>query len=301
MQKKKNLARAALLLSALIWGTSYVAQVVAMKYLEPFTFIFSRYAIGAVSVALLSLILDLLQNRRGAGIRVADGWRDSLVPGSICGAVMFGGIALQQYGLKYTQAGKAGFITAMYIIIVPVLELMTGKRFGKKTWLATAVATVGLYMLSIKTGFTIEWGDFLVLSATIFWALYIICCDRFSKRRDPVKLSAVQFAATAALAAIGMCALETPRIAAVRAAMLPILHAGLLCTAVAYTLQMCGQKSVPPIETSFILSTECLFALAGGFLVLGETLNFKELCGCLLLFAGVIIAQLPDKNVPNDL
>ena len=301
MNRTKNLARTALLLAALIWGSSYISQVVAMKYIGPFTFIFSRYLLGALSVALLSLVWDLIRQHRGSKTEAASGWNDAVIPGAVCGAVMFAAITLQQCGLKYTQAGKAGFITAMYIIIVPVLELMAGKRFGKKTWFATAIATIGLYLLSIKSGFTIEWGDFLVLSATIFWALYIICCDRFAQRRDPLKVSALQFAVTALMAAVCMFIFETPKLSAICAAYIPILHAGIVCTAVAYTLQMCSQRSVSPVETSFILSTECLFALAGGFLVLGETLSLKEFCGCLLLFTGVIIAQLPDKNVPNDL
>ena len=300
MKKSKNISRAMLILAALIWGTSYVSQIVAMKYMGPFTFIFSRYVVGAVAVALMSLFLDCLRIRRGARVEIASEWKKSIVGGSVCGAVMFCGMALQQYGLQYTQAGKAGFITAMYILIVPLLELMAGKRFGVKTWIATLIALVGLYLLSIKNGFQMAWGDLLVLSATIFWALYILCCDRFSQRRDPLKLSAIQFAATAALAAPCVLAFETPDLSAIMAAYVPILHAGVLCTAVAYTLEMAGQKNIPPVETSFILSTECLFALIGGSLLLGETHTLRELFGCLLLFAGVLLAQLPDKNAPAD-
>jgi drug/metabolite transporter (DMT)-like permease len=251
MNKSKNISRAMLILAALIWGTSYVSQIVAMKYMGPFTFIFSRYVIGAAAVALLSLFLDCLKNRRRTGVDIASEWKKSIVGGAVCGTVMFCGMALQQYGLQYTQAGKAGFITAMYILIVPLLELLAGKRFGVRVWIATLIALVGLYLLSIKNGFQMAWGDLLVLTATIFWALYILCCDHFSQHRDPLKLSVIQFATTAALAVPCVLAFETPDLNSIAAAYVPILHAGVLCTAVAYTLEMAGQKNIPPVETSY--------------------------------------------------
>ena len=294
MNKIKTFSRLMLLMAALIWGTSFVAQVVAMKYIEPFTFLFSRYTVGAVFITLLAVIFDYGRRRRGEDVDSAAEWKGSIFGGSICGTVMFFGISIQQFGLQHTQAGKAGFITALYIILVPLIEFALGKRFGKKTWFTTILGVTGVYLLSVKSGFTIGWGDLLILSSTIFWAGHILLCDRYSKMRSPIKLSAVQFIATALLCGIGMAVTEHPVISNVLDSSFPIFYTGFFCTGVAYTLQMAGQKNLNPVETSFILCTECLFALVGGYIVLGETLKGRELFGCVLLFAAVLIAQLPE-------
>ncbi len=293
-------SRLFILTSALIWGSSFIAQILGMEFVGPITFISVRYIIGTASVLFMALLLDYRKNHRGRLNRQKENtskeWLAAMPGGVCCGIFLFSATCLQQSGLQHTPAGKAAFLTAMYIVIVPILELFMGKRFGLKTWGAILTSSVGIYLLSISDSFSIEYGDALVLAATLFWALHIICSDKFSKKHDPLKLSTCQFAFTAAASTIAMLIFESPTIPAIISTLVPAAYAGIMCTGVAYTLQMSGQRHLSPVEVSLILSTESLFALAGGMIVLGESLTLREILGCVILFAAVTAAQIPDKR-----
>ncbi len=299
---KLFVSRLFILISALIWGSSFVAQVVGMEHLGPLSFISVRYIIGTLSVFIMAFLIDMrrpsqsVSKKENAAIKKRE-WTDSVRGGIVCGTFLFAGSCLQQTGLQYTQAGKAAFITAMYIIIVPVIEMASGKRFGAKTWITSLSAVAGIYILSITDSLSINKGDIMVLAGTLFWALHIISCDKFSKGRDPIKLSAIQFAASAAIATTGALAFETVTLSAIRASIIPTAYAGIMCTGVAYTFQMIGQKNLSSVETSLLLTTETLFALISAILILGESLTLRESIGCTILFVSVVAAQIPDNTL----
>lgn len=294
-------SRLFIILASLIWGSSFVAQILGMEHIGPITFIFTRYTIGTIAVFLLALVLDLKKTHQNNGgkeyVILKKEWQAALPGGIICGLLLFTATFFQQSGLQHTPAGKAAFITAMYIIIVPILQLFVGKRFGTRTWLAIAGSMIGIYLLSITKDFSIAFSDLLVLTATLFWALHILCGDKFSKEHDPVKLSTVQFAVTTIASAIMMFVFESPELSGIISSLVPAAYAGIMCTAVAYTLQMSGQRHLSAVEVSLILSMESVFALAGGILILGESLTTREFIGCIILFSAVTIAQIPDKKV----
>ena len=293
-------SRLFILTSALIWGSSFIAQILGMEFVGPITFISVRYIIGTASVLLMTMLLDYRKKHRDNLSQSKEDtvkeWLAALPGGICCGFFLFSATCLQQSGLQQTPAGKAAFLTAMYIVIVPILELFMGKRIGLKTWAAILTSSIGIYLLSISESFSVEYGDLLVLAATLFWALHIICSDKFSKKHDPLKLSACQFAFTAAASTTAMFIFESPTIPGIISTLPPAAYAGIMCTGVAYTLQMSGQRHLSPVEVSLILSTESLFALAGGIFVLGESLTGREILGCAILFAAVTAAQIPDKR-----
>lgn len=299
---KLIVSRLFILISALIWGSSFVAQVVGMEHLGPLSFISVRYIIGTAAVFIMAFIIDLrrpsesISKEEDSAIKKTE-WRESIQGGIVCGIFLFGGSCLQQAGLQYTQAGKAAFLTAMYIIIVPIIEMASGKRFGAKTWITAISAVAGIYILSITETFTINRGDIMVLAGTLFWAMHIISCDKFSKGRNPIKLLAIQFAASAAIATAAALAFETVTFSAIRSSIIPTAYAGIMCTGVAYTFQMIGQKNLSPVETSLLLTTETLFALAAAILFLGESMTLRESTGCTVLFVSVVAAQIPDASL----
>ena len=210
--------------------------------------------------------------------------------------MLFGASSLQQIGIQYTTAGKAGFITAFYIVIVPVLGIFLRKKIGWKVWFAVAVALAGLYFLCITERFTIGKGDILIFLCALVFSLHILMIDYFSPKVDGVKMSCIQFFVCGIASLPFMFALETPKIGAMIAGWMPLLYAGVLSCGVAYTLQIIGQKNVNPAIASLILSLESCFSVLAGWLVLGERLSVRESVGCVLMFAAIILAQLPEKK-----
>ena len=196
--------------------------------------------------------------------------------------------------MQETTAGKAAFITATFIVIVPLYGLLAGRIPSRAAIASIFMSMGGLYLLSIKDGFTVGRGDLLIFLSAFFWAAHIMACSVFSRKSDPVKLSAVQFGTVALLATTGALIFERPDLASVAASWPPIVYAGLVCTCVAYTFQMSAQRYVQPLATCIIMSTESVFAAIFGYLVFGEVLSARELTGCAVLFAATLIAQLDD-------
>ncbi len=282
-----------LLLAAVIWGFAFVAQRVGMRYVGPLTFNGVRFALGAA--ALLPLLRWGPKTGRAPG---ADDRSLVFKGGLIAGGVLFLGATLQQYGVVYTTAGKAGFITGLYVVFVPLLGLLVGQKTGRFVWMGALMAAGGLYLLSARGIVGIDPGDGLVLLSALFWATHVLVIGKLSRRIEPVKLAVTQFTVVAVLSLIGAVLFETIDPLALRAALVPILYAGLLSVAVAYTLQVVAQRRARPAHAAIILSFESVFAALGGWLVLSEGLSTRGIIGCALMLAGVLLAQADsDKMV----
>ncbi len=282
-----------LILTAFIWGTAFVAQSMGMDYLGPFTFNGVRSMI--CGIALLPCIA-LLNKINGASGKRSGSKKDLITGGIACGLLLFAASSLQQVGIQYTTAGKAGFITAFYIVIVPVLGIFLRKKTGWKVWLAVLLALTGLYFLCMTGKFSVGKGDLLIFLCALVFSLHILVIDYFSPRADGVKMSCIQFFVCGLASLPFMMTMETPRLSAMLEGILPLLYAGVLSCGVAYTLQIVGQKNVNPAVASLILSLESCFSVLAGWLVLGERLSVRESIGCVLMFTAIILAQLPDKK-----
>ena len=282
-----------LVLTAFIWGTAFVAQSVGMDYLGPFTFNGVRSIIGGI--ALLPCIA-FLNKLNGAAGKTQGSKKDLITGGISCGLLLFAASSLQQMGIQYTTAGKAGFITAFYIVIVPVLGIFLKKKTGWKVWSAVVLALLGLYFLCITEKFSIGKGDILIFICALVFSVHILVIDYFSPKVDGVKMSCIQFFVCGIVSLPFMFVLETPKVGSMFAGIVPLLYAGVLSCGVAYTLQIVGQKNVNPAIASLILSLESCFSVLAGWLVLGERLSVRESAGCVLMFAAIILAQLPDKK-----
>ncbi|MCG9711780.1 DMT family transporter [Shewanella insulae] len=280
-----------LLLAAAIWGLGFVAQRLGMDHLEPFAFNGLRFVIGALS--LLPLIWMMKRKGRLKGVADKDFSRRALIGSLACGGILFIAASFQQVGLLYTTAANAGFITGLYIVLVPVLGLLLKHSTGSNTWIGCAVAVVGLYFLSVSDNFSVSYGDGLQLIGALFWAMHILAVDHFAARIAPVVLACGQFLACA-LASFGVSVvLETTTMAGVQAAWAALAYAGLVSVGVAYTLQVLAQKHAHPAHAAIILSLETVFAAIGGILFLGESLSGRALLGCGLMLLGMLISQLP--------
>ena len=292
-----------LLLAAVIWGIAFVAQSVGMDYVGGFTFNAVRSLIG--SAVLVPLILIPGQNNSDsfetseAAASTTSGIqkrKDLIIGGISCGICLCLASNFQQFGIKYTTVGKAGFITACYIVIVPIIGLFLGKKCSKFIWAAVAMALIGLYLLCITDGFSIGKGDLLVLVCAFLFSIHILVIDHFSPKADGVKLSCIQFLTCGILSAIPALILEHPQVSSILAAWQPILYAGVMSCGVAYTLQVIGQKNMNPTVASLILSMESCISVLAGWIILGQQLSAKEILGCVIMFAAIILAQLPQKD-----
>ena len=277
-----------LLLTALIWGAAFVAQSAGMEQNGPFTFNTVRMILGGIVLIPCIALFDKMRHVR-LGWRSAD--KNLWVGGCLCGVALFTGATLQQFGIQYTSAGKAGFITALYVIFVPLCRLFAGKRPGKLLWGSVALAAVGMYLLCMDGSLALSKGDVLVLLGAFGFTAHILIIDHFSQKVDGVRMSCIQFFVAGALSLVCMFLFETPSVPAILSAWAPILYAGLLSCGVAYTLQVVAQKDTDPTVTSLILCLESVFAVLFGWLLLGETLSMKELLGCILMFVAIVLAQ----------
>lgn len=293
-----------LVLTALIWGCAFVAQSVGMEYVEPFTFNSIRCLLGA----LVLVPLIYVRERKKAELVKANVLQEKtpeekkkerrtlIIGGICCGTALTLGSSLQQMGIVYTTAGKAGFITALYILIVPILGIFIGKKVSGKVWGGVALAVVGMYLLCVKEGFSIGYGDSLVFIGAFAFSIHILVIDYFSPKVDGVKLSCIQFLVCGILCGIVMFVSENPEPQRILQAWMPIAYAGVLSCGVAYTLQIVAQKNTDPTVASLILSLESVFAALAGWIILNEKLSVKEFFGCALVFAAIILVQLPDKK-----
>lgn len=285
-----------LFLTAFIWGTAFVAQSVGMDYLGPFGFNGIRSLIGGVALLPCIYILGKI-NKRTAG---KEGSTKALIAGGLCcGLALFAASSMQQIGIQYTTAGKAGFVTAFYIVLVPVLGMFLGKKTGWKVWLAVAMALAGLYFLCITESFSVGRGDIYVFIGSLLFAVHILIIDYFAPRTDGVKMSCIQFFVAGILSMFPMAAFETTTVEGALRSWGPLLYAGVLSCGVAYTLQIIGQKNMNPTVASLILSLESCISVLAGWVILGERLSVREGLGCVLMFAAIILAQLPEKTGKN--
>ena len=290
-----------LALTAFIWGTAFVAQSVGMDYIGPFTFNGIRSFIGALTLVPCILVQKGIRGKdKGTTPNTSavdrKNIKELIVGGLLCGILLFVSSSLQQIGIKYTSAGKAGFITAFYIVLVPVIGIFMKKASGWKIWAAVVLALSGLYCLCIKEGFSIGKGDILIFLCTIGFSAHIMVIDYFSPRVNGVTLSCIQFLVCGVASLPFIFSLEQPDMIAILSAWLPILYAGVLSCGVAYTLQIIGQRNVNPTIASLILSLESCFSVLAGWIILHESLSIKESVGCVLMFAAIILAQLPSKT-----
>lgn len=286
-----------LFLTAFIWGTAFVAQSVGMDYLGPFTFNGIRSLIGGAALLPCIWIIQKMNGKPDG----TESKKDLITGGIACGILLFAASSLQQIGIQYTTAGKAGFITAFYIVIVPVLGILLHKKTGWKIWLAVVLAIVGLYFLCMTESFSIDRGDILVFLCALVFAVHILVIDHFAPKVDGVKMSCMQFFICGILSIPFMFTIETPTFTAVTGAWMPLLYAGVLSCGVAYTLQILGQKNVNPAVASLILSLESCFSVLAGWGVLGEKLSVRESVGCVFMFAAIILTQLPEKKEKTDM
>jgi len=282
---------ALLLTTAIIWGFAFVAQRAGMDYVGPFTFNGIRFAIGSLS--LLPLVLMSREQRTATNkILPNPGLKTILFGGAALGLALFSGASLQQIGLVYTTAGKAGFITGLYVIMVPVLGLFWKQQPKIGTWIGAILAAIGLYFLSVTEQFTIEMGDLLVLIGAIFWAAHVLIVGWLSPRINPIKLAFSQYVACSILSLITASVVELITLSSIFEAAIPILYAGLLSVGIAYTLQVIAQRDAHPAHAAILLSLEAVFAAVGGWLILGEIISPRGLVGCGLMLAGMLLSQL---------
>lgn len=316
-----------MLTTAVVWGVAFVAQSVGMDYVGPFTFNFARCILGALVLAPCMFLLDKLNGKKknpvlseseeenrekakrgqiektsemqenGTGQQT----KKPLLPGGICcGTALFVASNLQQFGIQYTSVGKAGFITAMYIVLVPVFGIFLKKRAGLRVWCGVALAVAGLYLLCMTDGISVNFGDVLLLLCAFVFAVHILIIDYFSPKVDGVRMSCIQFLVCGLLSGAGMLLTEQVDVSAMLQAWLPVTYAGVMSCAVGYTLQIIGQKGMNPTVASLILSLESVVSVLAGWILLGQGLSPREIGGCVLMFAAIILAQLPDGKTRNE-
>lgn len=288
-----------LLLTAAIWGFAFVAQRVGMQHVGAFTFNGVRFALGSLS--LLPVIYFFSKKTKEENKEEAD-IKTTIKSGIIAGSVLFIAASLQQVGLIYTTAGKAGFITSLYIVLVPILGIFLKQKTHITTWIGALIAVAGLYFLSINESLTIEFGDFLEIIGAFFWAIHIQLIDKFVKNVDAIKLSSIQFATCSIFSLITAFIFEDINITGISNALIPILYGGIMSAGVAYTLQAVGQKHAKPSHAAIALSMEAVFAAIGGIIILSESLPLKGYLGCALMMVGMLITQIENfgKSKASD-
>jgi len=276
--------------AALIWGISFVAQKAGMEYIGPFTFNGIRFLIGSLVLIPVILLMD-----RFGKVQPKQDRKTLPIAAVTCGTVLFVAALLQQFGMIHTTAGKAGFITALYIVLVPVLGLFLGRKVRPVLWVCVVLAMGGLYLLSVKEGFSIGKGDFLVVLGAFGFAAHILVIDHFSPKVDGIKLSCLQFLIAGLLSIPFAVIFEKVDWANVIACWQPILYSAILSCGVAYTLQIIAQKETEPAVASLIFSLESVFAVIAGILLLNEQISQREITGCVIMFAAILLAQVPPK------
>ena len=273
--------------ASFFWGTTFVAQVDGMGELGPFSYAAARYFIGFLSM----LAVMYFTHEQRFKERRAGKYGRGFLAGIWCGIFLFLGSSFQQVALQYTTAGKAAFITCLYIIFVPLVSKFLGKKIRTENWIGAALSITGLYFLSIGEAFTINFGDFLLLIGAVFWTLQILTVDRFAKKVDTIDLSTAQVFLTALLSFIVMMMFENPSWDAIFGATIPIVYGGVMSSGVAFTLQIYGQKYAEPSTAAILMATESIFGALSGWLLLGEVMSGREIFGCVLMLAGIIATQ----------
>ncbi len=287
-----------LFLTAFIWGCAFVAQRTGMEYIGPLTFNGIRSIVGGITLLVFLFFRSLFskKNENEKTHRKKVSWKFTLLCGVVCGICLFAGTTLQQMGMVYTTAGKAGFITALYIVLVPLLGVFLGKKIRPIVWLGVLLAIFGLYLLCVGEDFTVNKGDVLVLLCSVAFTFHITFVDKVSQKIDGVVISCIQLFVCGLISVPGMLLFETLDWNLILQCIVPILYAGVMSCGIAYTLQIVAQKYTEPTIASMIMSLESVFALLSGMIILKETISLIELLGCVLMFAAVTLAQLPEKK-----
>lgn len=296
-QARSNLL---LLMTAIIWGSAFIAQSKGADVIGPFTFNTVRYALAVVALLPVIYIFSRKRNSENTvdqDIPKANGTKTLIIGGIATGIALFTASSLQQYAMAFTTAAKAGFITTLYVILVPIVGIFLKKKIRPIIWFCALLAVIGLYLLSIKPGtFSISRGDFFVLLCAMAFTGHILIIDYFSPKTDGVKLSCIQFAVVSIASFVAMMMTETFVLSEVLDAIIPLLYTGVLSSSVGYTCQIIAQKKADPVISSLILSLESVFAAIFGALILHESMSGREITGCAIMFVAIIIAQLPEKK-----
>ncbi len=286
-----------LLLASAIWGFAFVAQKKGAEFLGPFAFTGIRFALGSLS------LIPVMMYFKGAENSVRNKtapFKNTLIAGVVTGSILFIGAALQQAGMSGTTAGKAGFITGLYIVFVPILGILLKHDISSSTIAGAVLATAGMYLLCVKEEFAISYYDGLVLLCAVFWSVHIMFIDHFIKKIDALELSFFQFVTCAVLSISFAFMFEKTTVESVSQALIPLLYGGFCSVGIAFTLQVVGQKNAKPSHAAIILSMEAVFAAIGGFIILGETLGLRALFGCALMLAGMLLPQFQTFKNDND-
>lgn len=271
--------------TAAIWGFAFVAQRAGMEFIGPFTFNGIRFLLGSIS--LLPLLFWMKYKQK----KPSEKNKNILKGGLLSGLVLFIAASLQQAGMVYTEAGKAGFITGFYVILVPLIGIIIGQHITKLLWMGALLALSGLYMLTINGPFILQKGDFLIFLSAFFWAIHVQLINKLVDTHPALPLSAFQFAICGVLSLGTAFYFETVALNTIMLAFWPLLYGGLMSVGIAYTLQVVAQQHVHPAYATIILSFETVFAVIGGWLLLNEMLSLRSLFGCLLMLAGIVIVQ----------
>lgn len=297
MNKEIIKANLLLLFAAVVWGGGFVAQRLGMDSLGPYVFNGFRFALGALTLTPL-----LFRDQKALAGMKSEEWGRTLLIGVGAGLFIFGGATFQQIGLIYTTAGKAGFVTGLYVVFVPLLGMLWGDHSPLQTWIGAGLAAVGLYLLSVTRQFTLAAGDGYVLIGALFWACHVQFIANIARNSDPIRISFVQSVVTAALSFLVGGLVEETTWTMVRGAFLPMLYGGVISIGIAYTLQIVAQKTARPAEVVILLSMEAVFAVLWGWVFLGETLEERSLIGAALMLTGMILSQIriPEKQTIKE-
>lgn len=291
MKTKQTKSNCMLMLSALIWGIAFVAQAVGMEYIGPFTFNAVRNFVGAIVLIPCILYFDRSKTAQRAAAPRNNGVL--LAGGICCGIALAVGSSLQQIGLQYTTVGKAGFLTALYIVIVPLLGIFLKKKIGALVWLAVGLALGGMYLLCITESFSIATGDLYVLACSLIFSLHILVIDFFAPMVDGIRMSCIQFFVCGLISTVAMFIFEQPSLTAIASAWIPICYTGIFSSGIAYTIQVVAQKNTDPTVACLVLSLESVFSVLAGWILLQQALSPREIFGCILVFCAIVLAQTP--------
>ena len=292
MRHRQLIGSLILLIVAVIWGTAFAFQRMGTGVIGPMTFTASRMTLSAVAVGFVSFLIKDPEMADAAGSSARR--RDTLTGGVLCGLFLVSATLFQQIGIAYTTAGKAGFITAMYILLVPIIStVFLRKPSSWIVWIAVLLGLAGMYLLCMTEGFSLARGDALVCVCAMLFTGHILCCDRFAGRGNPVRISAIQFVTASVVSWTLAFIFETPSVEAIRSALVPILYCGLASGGIGYTLQIVAQRFTNPTVASLLMSFESVFAVLGGAVLLHERMSTRELLGCMVMFIAIIVVQVP--------
>ena len=297
IKNKKLFGHGLLLLTALIWGTAFVFQRVGMESIEPITFNAARMALATIAIGLVAFLTQR-KGQKSSETRTVEEQkqykRNTIIGGICCGCFLSLGSILQQMGLVYTTAGKAGFITAMYMLLVPIIGFVFFKK--KNTWLvwlSVLLGVAGMYFLCISGEFRLSYGDSLVCICAVFFSCHILCCDHFARCGNPIWISAIQFATATGISSVAAMIAEDPNVEKLVSATIPILYCGVVSGGIGYTLQIVAQKYTAPTIASLLMSMESVFAVIAGVILLHEHMSIRELSGCVIMLVAIVLVQIP--------